>query len=486
MSDRRMMRDLIVLLPGIMGSVLEKDGAVIWSMPKILGPAILSNEAAFAPLYLQDDTDPERPVLPDNIRPKSLMYGIHGIHGLALGEGYQQIVAAITSTFDVIQGHPESPEPENFIPFPYDWRRDNRAAAHRLKEVVERKLGLWRKRPGMSKARAILIAHSMGGLVARYYLEVLGGWDSCRALITFGTPHRGSLNALDSLCNGHSLGRADLTDIVRSFNSVYQLLPTYPTVRVGNEYRRPAELDGIPGFSKSRAQAALAFHHEIRDAIARRGASAPAVTPIVGTLQPTAQSARLEGNRVHMSRDLPLSDAERQQLGEKDAEWLATGDGTVPFSSAIPAELSTASYLDTYHSAKHAWLPANAVLLEKLCSMLTRMQTADVLDKFQGGLEAPEQLAQPALSVELDNLQYAGTPIAVRARIINQQADPGHVLLTLASGRKRYKLRLEPDGEGWSGRLEGVPPGTYSATVETYRRGKLAPPPITDVLEVVA
>src|SRR5690606_41822734 len=69
-----------------------------------------------------------------------------------------------------------------------------------LKEVVERKLGLWRKRPGMSKARAILIAHSMGGLVARYYLEVLGGWDSCRALITFGTPHRGSLNALDSLC----------------------------------------------------------------------------------------------------------------------------------------------------------------------------------------------------------------------------------------------------------------------------------------------
>src|SRR5690606_18369916 len=102
-----------------------------------------------------------------------------------------------------IQGHPESPEPENFIPFPYDWRRDNRAAAHRLKEVVERKLGLWRKRPGMSKARAILIAHSMGGLVARYYLEVLGGWDSCRALITFGTPHRGSLNALDSLCNGH-------------------------------------------------------------------------------------------------------------------------------------------------------------------------------------------------------------------------------------------------------------------------------------------
>jgi hypothetical protein len=35
----------------------------------------------------------------------------------------------------------------------------------------------------------------MGGLVARYYLEVLGGWEKCRALFTFGTPHRGSLNA---------------------------------------------------------------------------------------------------------------------------------------------------------------------------------------------------------------------------------------------------------------------------------------------------
>ena len=44
----------------------------------------------------------------------------------------------------------------------------------------------------------------MGGLVSRYYLEVLGGWRDTRRLITFGTPYRGSLNAVDFAANGFS------------------------------------------------------------------------------------------------------------------------------------------------------------------------------------------------------------------------------------------------------------------------------------------
>ena len=42
---------------------------------------------------------------------------------------------------------------------------------------------------------------SMGGLVSRYFLEVLEGWRDARALLTFGTPYRGSLNALDALAS---------------------------------------------------------------------------------------------------------------------------------------------------------------------------------------------------------------------------------------------------------------------------------------------
>ena len=46
----------------------------------------------------------------------------------------------------------------------------------------------------------------MGGLVARYFIEALGGWEVTRALITFGTPYRGSVNAIDFLAHGFKKG----------------------------------------------------------------------------------------------------------------------------------------------------------------------------------------------------------------------------------------------------------------------------------------
>jgi pimeloyl-ACP methyl ester carboxylesterase len=39
--------------------------------------------------------------------------------------------------------------------------------------------------------KLILVGHSMGGLVARYFLECLEGWRDTRRLVTFGTPYRG-------------------------------------------------------------------------------------------------------------------------------------------------------------------------------------------------------------------------------------------------------------------------------------------------------
>eukprot|EP01119_Soliformovum_irregulare_P019046 TRINITY_DN5960_c0_g1_i2.p2 TRINITY_DN5960_c0_g1~~TRINITY_DN5960_c0_g1_i2.p2 ORF type:complete len:161 (-),score=35.55 TRINITY_DN5960_c0_g1_i2:92-574(-) len=40
-----------------------------------------------------------------------------------------------------------------------------------------------------------LIAHSMGGLDARYYISMLGGNEHVYSLTTLSTPHRGSPNA---------------------------------------------------------------------------------------------------------------------------------------------------------------------------------------------------------------------------------------------------------------------------------------------------
>jgi triacylglycerol esterase/lipase EstA (alpha/beta hydrolase family) len=51
----------------------------------------------------------------------------------------------------------------------------------------------WRQQSGKQSAKLVFVVHSMGGLVARHFLEVLGGWRETRALFTIGTPHFGSL-----------------------------------------------------------------------------------------------------------------------------------------------------------------------------------------------------------------------------------------------------------------------------------------------------
>ena len=78
---------------------------------------------------------------------------------------------------------------KSFFAFPYGWRRDYRVAARRLKEQTNRWLREWRRE--QPDAKLILVGHSMGGLVARYFLECLEGWRDTRRLVTFGTPYRG-------------------------------------------------------------------------------------------------------------------------------------------------------------------------------------------------------------------------------------------------------------------------------------------------------
>jgi len=60
--------------------------------------------------------------------------------------------------------------------------------ARQLKETVLRQLDIL----GRARERVVVIAHSMGGLDARYMINKLGMEDRVAALLTVTTPHRGS------------------------------------------------------------------------------------------------------------------------------------------------------------------------------------------------------------------------------------------------------------------------------------------------------
>ena len=290
------MGDVVVVLPGITGSILQHDGTDVWAASGgAIWGAISRLGRPILDLRIENDDDHEAEDLGDGIRATRLVEIPRGIAGLAKSDGYATLRRFFADQFDLIDGS-NGDGPANYFEFAYDWRRDNRAAAHRLKRLIDRRLSQWRESSGCRDAKAILVAHSMGGLVGRYYAEVLEGWGACFALVTLGTPYRGSVDALRTLSGGYRKLGFDFTEVLRSFPSVHQLLPIYEMLVVDGQHRRVAEVDGIPGVDRTRAKQALRFHREIEAAVDRNltdpGYSRGFITiPVVGIGQPTLQSA---------------------------------------------------------------------------------------------------------------------------------------------------------------------------------------------------
>ncbi|MBK7397212.1 MAG: hypothetical protein IPJ34_13145 [Myxococcales bacterium] len=308
---------------------------------------------------------------------------------------------------------------ETYFEFPYDWRRDNRIAARALRDFIRDRLDL-RRAAGFSDAKAIFVAHSMGALVARHYLEVLGGWERARALFCIGAPLRGSMNALAVLANGFraSLGPIrllDLTHVVRSFDSVHQLLPTYRCIEGSPGTHAPArltELSHLPNVDLGRVCAAADFHQEIADAVqrnvtdaARANASRYSTHPIVGIGQSTFASASVTASGVELRRTLEGKPID--------------GDGTVSRLSATPDELRH-ERREHYATEKHASLQNVGDVLEQIAGLGTTLEIE--IDRYRASVTLDPSDRLPArlgyLTLDLDDVfeSDATIPISATAR----------------------------------------------------------------------
>ena len=476
------MRDIVILLPGITGSVLRKDGKDLWAISGQIAWKTLTRAGSSLQQLILEEDDPEADELGDGIKATQLMRDAHLVPGLVKIDGYSRLSRLITDNFAVIHGSTEGDNPANFFEFPYDWRRDNRVAARLLKRLIDQRLLQWRKYSGAVDAKVILLVHSMGGLVARYYLEVLEGWQDCRALITFGTPFRGSVNALHYLANGYKKLFLDLTDVMRSFTSIYQLLPIYKIVQVAGAYRRVAETDGMPGIIRERAEQALAFHRAIETAvtnhldIAQYREKMYKIIPIVGTQQPTFQSAAFANGRLTVSQQLPSG---------MDA-LLDGGDGTVPYVSAIPIELSN-EYRESFIAERHSSLQNNRRVLSDLINRLKHMQIQG-LEAIRGAEVSMETAARAAIRVDLDDLYLADEPVVLRAQLVNMHVQPKAVILRIepvAAANSRIEAEFHEDSDGWTLTVDALPRGLYRIEVRTREAGPQAPTSVHDLLEVV-
>jgi hypothetical protein len=416
-------QDLIVVVPGITGTVLQRDGRDLWSLSL---SAVRRGVTGFArtveSLRLPDDIGSGPAPPQSEMEPGGLISGWHLWPGIYGGPGYRRLVEALTRAAggDAIRT------------FGYDWRLSNRNTARLLAGQVQRWLAEWRIATANPDAKVVFVCHSMGGLAVRYYLEVLGGRECTRRLITLGTPYRGSVKAIRVL-TGDAFSAfgplARLTTAARTFPALWELLPTYRCVAgpEGPVGLREASLSDLPG---AKVEHGLSFHDEIAAAAASNSPPPYQVHAFAGKRQPTWQSLTADyGRRTYL----------HLQRGRDHR-----GDGTVPLFSAVPPEWGSTEDA-ICQAVRHGGLCLAEVVLDLVLDKIEPLDLGDVLSPpCELGLDIPDIVeAGRPLDVRVDSDRH---DLLVHARLENPE-----------TGELVTEAQMIPDGVG--GYLASFEPG---------------------------
>jgi len=216
----------VVVVPGIMGScLLRPDGTPVWlNLRNALGHYNLSLPFTLPLSECRDDLVPGPLLGTEAVMPR--LFGF---------TEYADLLEILETAGFRAAARMEDTRPSYHV-FSYDWRRDLVESARRLHEMLE---SLAEAR-GDTGARFNVIGHSMGGLVARYYLRygvaepeegapvTWAGARRIQNLILVAVPNGGAIHALEALLYGNRVGLSYTTlaaEVIARMPSVYQLLP---------------------------------------------------------------------------------------------------------------------------------------------------------------------------------------------------------------------------------------------------------------------
>ena len=203
----------VIILPGIAGSQLqvwEGGDNELWPLAPLSSRLYLAlNEDGVT----QADPDPSHKITAGKIVREDRISALNYYGGLIAS--LQEI--GYTELGDL------------FI-MPYDWRLSNADHYKDLDHVID---GV---RILTGEQKVILVAHSMGGVIARGYVYEKPEYaDRVEAIITIGTPYWGSPKAYYALVNGYQFGNVFVNKrlmkiLGQNWPSAYQLGPRVPFI----------------------------------------------------------------------------------------------------------------------------------------------------------------------------------------------------------------------------------------------------------------
>ena len=336
---------------------------------------------------------------------------------------------------------------------PYDWRRPVEEAVVAFQNCVERA-----RRVVGPDARFIVIAHSLGGPITRYYVEVLGHQSDVEKLILMGTPNRGTPSLFALLLKGFGIGNPNIDPIlqplslrvVRSFPSLYELLPVYPgylTDSDGQPVNIFTERTWLPAAYHSHLDRAQAFYNQMPT-----GSSVP-VVGIIGSELDTVTYLTV-----------PRQNGQLQWDAIQFIPQPRSGDGTVP---TISAELSGPNVKNHRFNLDHSVL-------------FSALEVRPLLrQELLGPLAAPlvwEEITRPVLRVRSSQTHYpVGQPIVLEATLTQADGTP-------LSGAQ-VTTRLEPWNVEVTFNESTDVPGTYIAQAASARPANLRAVTIAETLD---
>jgi hypothetical protein len=385
----------------------------------------------------------------DGVSAVDVLGGVHVIPGVwSPVVGYRRLVRWLRQRFTV--DPTQAGHAGNLVVFPYDWRLSNRYNARELERVVVPALKRWRE-AGHPQARLVFICHSMGGMVVRYFLEVLGGEALCRSLVTMGTPYRGSLSALRYLVDGLRVRDRELkrlSALARSLPSLHQLVPTYACVAHadGLRYVREVSIDGPDAALLADADV---FHRAISNGVRDRGDTfSYEVHPIIGFAQPTPTVVRPDDDGYVWENEIDGRDE--------------GGDGRVPFLSGIPVEFQGSGPRERAHLQAHGALPDDRGVREGIEFALTQVR------RFHRGPSDPR-----AFGVEIPEMVQAGEPFVVNATSASDELALTVTVTDAYATGSQPAVTMVNRGQGrYTRAVEGLAPGLYEVTVAARGGGQ--------------
>jgi pSer/pThr/pTyr-binding forkhead associated (FHA) protein len=298
----------VIVIPGFMGSELFMGSEKVWPNAR----QIFKNPDL---MKFAEDT----PLVPNGLVDEVVI-----VPNLIKQEQYGRLINYLCESLGYETG-------KDLLEFAYDFRQDVRISARQLAQVVDE----W----DVSEPVTI-IAHSMGSLVSRYYVDQLGGQRRVERMILLGGPHFGApksiINlAIDPKVLPFGLLGARIREVLLTYPSVYQLLPEYPCAKDqhGNTIdflRDPSWLpDEYAPYLKNAAQ----FRSELK-----HRASVPMVC-IFGYGLKTLMGVRVERNSSGVCTKVEMTNEDG-------------GDSTVPESSAT-LESTEIHPIRQYHGTLH-------------------------------------------------------------------------------------------------------------------------------------